>query len=256
VRADVAYIILGVVVSAGCGADRRPAPEEERSPAAQVPASAAAGMSAKTSGDELRALFEPFAIAEMQGHLQGTWVFAGGIHNVATAWHVEGPSFTYIDDEGGATPGTLEVRAPCEIAHVDTSRAPSTVTNDHTVLASADGVLRGGSSIGRIRGDTFVVCTSGGIVLGDSEQCGLWREVGGVETQWRRSEATCGFTGESGSKEHFWAKAEGVEELRLDVHGELLLSWSPEDMRARRVTSLDAAIAAVRTANAVTDPPE
>lgn len=244
-RSDGAGVVAARPASVSPKAD-----SSQGSAAAQPSAPAGSGEWSGPAGpldaEGFRALMEPFGMAALQENLQGVWVFSGGVNPIATAWRVDGSSFTLVDHEGVTNVGKLELLAPCRIAHVVRS-AISERANYLTMSATGDGVYRAGASMGLLRGEHLVVCTADGIIIGDRSGCARWRDVGGIEPRWERSPATCDLvTGAGGTLR---VRSESVAELTLTVYGELLLRWSPEESRGHEVAGLDAAVAAVMAAN-------
>lgn len=244
-RSDDAEVVAAGPASVPAGADK------PQSPAVAPPSGPAgsgewAGPAGPLDAEGFRALMEPFGVAAVAEHLQGVWVFSGGVNPIATAWRVDGTSFTLVNLEGATDEGELELLAPCKIAHV-VRGGLSERANYLTMIATGDGVYRAGASMGLLRVEGFVVCTADGIIVGDRSGCARWRDVGGMEPRWERSPATCELVaGEGGTLR---VRSESVAELTLTVYGELLLRWSPEESRGHEVAGLDAAVAAVKAAN-------
>ncbi len=226
-------------------ADGAEAPTKVPAPIEAPAAVSLAGPDGPLGEEGFRALMEPFDMAKVQEHLQGAWVFSGGVNPIASAWHIDGDAFAVIDARGDVRAGELRLLAPCRIAQVVRGRL-SEMANFHTVVATAEGVHRAGASMGVLRGDRFVVCTASGIVLGDASGCGLWRDVGGLEPSWERSPATCERI--RGGADTLRLRAEATGTIMLTRYGERLLRWPPEEALATEVEGLDAALAAVRAA--------
>lgn len=209
----------------------------------------------KTSQLRSKVFSEVLASFDLDGvraDLDGTWVFTGGVFNVASAWVIEGPSFTFVGPDGVHRAGSLEVVAPCKIAHIVASGG-QTITNYHRMVATKDGVFSGGSAIGIRQTQGWVVCTPQGLLVKDDAECWFWRDAGGLRPNWQRETANCQLKTNDDGTTQLRAESKTMGEVTLSVHEELLLQWSPTEMQAHRGLDLDSAIAAVRTANTSND---
>lgn len=216
-------------------APEKPAPEEKAAPE-KKPSPAKVEYPPKGNGPH-----EGFDLAAIRDKLQGAWLIGGSaFSSIPHIWFVQGDSMVIVDGRQNQTKNSYRLLSPCELKTI----GEGNLGTWHSFVIDGDTLYAGLGSSGVKQGSKTVACFAAGTYVRDGDSCVKWtREPFGEG--WQSEPGDCAYEADGavfyGDDTNSKRKIYGKEKLK--VHGDVLMTDQMKGNEAKKVASLEAALA-------------